>query len=213
MPEIKDSPYVVAMVIDVVNSRRGNRASQHAALLQAAGEINEVIPAIDDLRPTVGDEFQGIYATVGMALTALYRLRLAVAPEIDLRAGLGGGELTVIDAERGIQDGSAWWLAREAIDEVKALAQSPGYRSSRTAVKDSRPGLPSHADALSRLIDSCLHRLRPGVAKTLLGLLDGKDNAEVATQQGISGSANSQRIATNDLRILADAIQALSDLP
>lgn len=213
MGDMKDKPYVVALLIDVVSSRHGDRAQQHALLLRAIDQVNETMPALDGLRPTVGDELQGVYPTLGAALSALYRLRLFVAPGVDLRAGIGGGELRVIDAERGIQDGSAWWLAREAIDEAKALATSAGYRSARTAIKDTRPVASPTPDALSRLVDSALQRLRPGVTATLLGLLDDEDNATVAERQGISPSANSQRVGTNDLRILADAIHALGELP
>ncbi|MGV0804036.1 SatD family protein, partial [Mycolicibacterium elephantis] len=63
---------------------------------------------------TVGDEFQGSYRTVGAAIEAALAIRLAVAPEIDVRFGIGWGAVTVLDAGTGIQDGPGWWTAREA---------------------------------------------------------------------------------------------------
>lgn len=212
MGKMKDNPDVVAVLIDVVSSRHADRIRQHADLLSAIEAVNAAVPALDDLRPTTGDEFQGVYPTLGAALNALYRLRLLVSPATDLRAGLGGGEVRVIDAERGIQDGTAWWLARAAIDAAKELAEAPGYRGARTAIRDRRSVALPQAEAWARLIDSALHGLRPGVAATLLGLLDGDSNAETARRHGISPSANSQRVANNDLRLLADAIGALAEL-
>ncbi|HMT87461.1 MAG TPA: SatD family protein [Arachnia sp.] len=206
-------PSVVAVLLDVVSSRRSDRALQHQALLSAIADVNEAIPPLDPLRPTVGDEFQGLYATLGAALAATIRLRLLAAPHADLRAGIGGGEVRIIDEDRGIQDGTAWWLARAAIDAAELLASRPGYHGARTAIRDERSVAVPHADGLIRLVDSALGGLRPGVATTLLGLLDGQDNAEVARRQAISPSANSQRIANNDLRILADAITTLGELP
>ncbi|MDF1487778.1 SatD family protein [Tessaracoccus caeni] len=213
MSEMKDIPNAVAVLLDVVSSRQGDRARQHADLLRAVDVVNAAVPALDPLHPTVGDELQGVYSSLGDALNAVFRLRLLVSPGVDLRAGIGGGEVRVIDAEHRIQDGSAWWRAREAIDAVKALATATGYRSARVGIQDARPAASPSAGPLSRLVDSSLHRLRPGVAATLLGVLDEEDNATIAERQGISPSANSQRVGTNDLRIVADAIRALGELP
>lgn len=213
MANIKGLPYVVAVLLDVVSSRRTDRPTQHRMLLSAIEDVNATIPALDPLRPTVGDEFQALYPTLGSALTATIRVRLLAAPHADLRAGIGGGEVRIIYETHGIQDGTAWWLAREAIGAVEELAKRPGYRGARTAVRDGRPVALPQAEALVRLTDSALRGLRPGVATTLLGLLDGEDNATTARRQGISPSANSQRVANNDLRVLADAIVALGGLP
>ena len=44
-------------------------------------------------------------------------------------------------------------------------------------------------------------------------MLKGLDNAAIAAAEGISESANSQRVLNNDLRPLLDAMEALSSLP
>ena len=98
----------------MVGSRHAaDRADLHqrlTAALRAAATT-----AIDPPAFTVGDEFQGSYQTVGDAIDAALRMRLAVAPGIDVRFGIGWGEVTVLDEQTRIQDGPAWWAAREAI--------------------------------------------------------------------------------------------------
>ncbi len=201
----------VALLVDVVSSRTTARRDLHAALRAGADAINRGVAALSPLRTTVGDEMQGVYATLGDALWASVRLRLDLAPSWDVRFGIGGGE--VVEVGDGIQDGSAWWRAREAIDWVKALAAKPGHASARTAIRDERASATPAADAMARLVDAHMARLRPGALASLRGLLLGHDNATVAAGQAITASANSQRIVNNGLRPLADAIIALSNLP
>lgn len=205
----------VALLADQVGSRDSNRAQSHTAILNTLPRINQQVPSLDALRVTVGDELQGVYPTLGGALEAGYRLRLELAGTVDLRIGLGRGEVVEIDAEHGIQDGSAWYAARDAIGQVAAIAQTRGYRTVRTALvnadaddADTRLITPA-----LQLIDSALGRLRTGAARSLLALIDGHDNQSAAEAAGISPSANSQRIDNNDLRILADAIRAVTALP
>lgn len=207
MPKIQAFPSCVALLGDLVDSRHSDRPAAHAALVDAIEQANAKVPQLDALRVTVGDELQGVYETLDGALRAAYALRLAVAPEVDLRAGIGIGEVKVIDAERGIQDGSAWWRAREAIDAVRDRASDAGYRGTRTAVVGVEEPL---LEATVGLIDAHLSGLRGGTVGTLRGLLEGLSNAEIAEREGISESANSQRVANNDLRPLADAIRALT---
>ena len=150
---------------------------------------------------------------LGAALTASILLRLELAPRWDVRFGVGGGEVRTVDKELNIQDGSGWWLARDAIDWVREQATKKGHESARTAIRDERPQATPVADALVRLVDAHLGRLREGAVGTLRGILQGLDNAEIAKAEGISESANSQRVLNNDLRPLADAIDALGSLP
>lgn len=213
MTDVKTYPDCVALLADVVGSRLGDRVASHRRVLGAIDVVNDAVEALDPLRVTVGDELQGVYASLGDALRARHALGAELAGAVDLRFGLGGGEVRVVDAERGIQDGSAWWLAREAIGWVEDLARDPGYRHVRTAVRDDRPAAVPGIDALVRLVDASTARLRGGTRRSLAGLLAGLDNHEVAAREGISASANSQRVTNNDLRVIADAITALGRLP
>lgn len=202
-----------ALLVDVVESRSADRGALHTAVLAAVEATNVAVAGTHPLHPTVGDELQGVYPTLGAALAASYSLRLELAPRWDVRFGIGGGEVLIVDAARGIQDGSAWWNAREAIDWVKEHSQRKGHESARTAIRDGRPTATPSADAVSRLVDAHLARLRDGAIGTLRGMLKGLDNAAIAAAEGISESANSQRVLNNELRPLLDAMEALSSLP
>lgn len=213
MASLKEYPNCVALLADVVGSRLSDRVESHAHVLAAIARTNEQVPALDPLRVTVGDELQGVYATLGGALHARTLLVQELADTVDLRFGLGGGDVQVVDAERGIQDGSAWWLAREAITWVEDQAGEPGYSAIRTEVRDDRAQATPGAGALVRLTEVSTSRLRAGTRRTLTGLLAGLDNNQMAKSEGISPSANSQRVNNNDLRVLADAVVALWQLP
>lgn len=210
---MKDLPNSVALLVDLVGSRQSPRSQVHAALLTAIEETNRRVAPLDPLRVTISDEMQGVYRGLGEAIHASHVLRNRLFGIADLRFGIGGGEVRIIDDERGIQDGSAWWLAREAIDHVEKLASQPGYASARTAIRDSRAAATPQADAFARLVDSSLHRLREGSRRSLVGLLEGVDNATVAAEEKVSPSANSQRVNSGELRVLAEAMQALHALP
>src|SRR5947209_20401908 len=82
-----------ALIGDVVGSRRASdRSALHRRVATALRQVAE--GAIDPPAFTVGDEFQGTYQTVGAAIDAALALRLAVAPEADLRSGIGWAAVT-----------------------------------------------------------------------------------------------------------------------
>ena len=88
---MKPEPSLRATLIgDVVGSRTfADRAGAHRLLNKALRGVAK--DAIDPPAFTVGDEFQGSYPTVGAAIDAALKLRLAVAPGIDVRFGIGWG--------------------------------------------------------------------------------------------------------------------------
>lgn len=201
------------LLVDQVGSREADRNAAHPKVLAAIKATNYAVPPLDALRVTVGDEMQGIYATLGDALRASHFFRNELLDEVELRFGIGVGEIEIIDAERGIQDGSAWWRAREAIEEIEQLAAEPGTAGLRTGIRDERSSANPLVIPTVRLVDTHLARLRDGARQALRSLLAGHDNKTAAKLAGISPSANSQRIINNDLRILADAIESLAQLP
>lgn len=213
MSKMKVIPECVALLGDLVASRTTERSRVHEKLLSALDETNGSVNSVDPLRVTVGDEVQGVYATLGDALRASFLVKDKLFGTADIRFGIGGGDVRIIDADRGIQDGNAWWLAREAIDFAEDLAHQTGYSGVRTAIRDERPAALPVANAMVQLVDSSMAGLREGTRRSLIGLRQGLDNAQVARSEGISESANSQRVQHNDLRVLADAITALHGLP
>lgn len=211
MSNIQVFPSCVALLGDLVDSRHSDRPAAHAALVDAIEQANAKVPQLDALRVTVGDELQGVYATMGDAFAASFELRNILSGTTDIRFGLGGGEVRVVDADRGIQDGSAWILAREAVESAEAAdSDAPGIR---TAIRDSRDEANPLTEPTSQLIDAELHRLGDGPRASLTALWDGLDNQSSAEALGISPSANSQRVRTNALRPLVAAMRGLAALP
>lgn len=205
-----------ALLADVVGSRDGDRERSHRSLLGAIDHTNRQHPALDDLRPTVGDEAQGVYDTLGHAIAAAYALRLTAATAdhpVDLRIGIGIGEVRTIDAQRNIQDGSAWWAAREAIETAETAADNSHFNYVRTHVIDARADANPLTNPTLRLIDAMLAELRPETLRTFRHLVDGMSNQDAAAQLGISAQANSQRVITHRMRTVAEAIQTLATLP
>ena len=203
----------MALLGDVVRSRDSDRTRVHEALLKAIATCNKAHPPLDPLRVTVGDEIQGVYATLGQAVAVMLRLRDELLGIAEMRCGLGGGDVQVIDAKRGIQDGPAWWRAREAIERAEALSRQPGNRTSRTALIDTRAVANPLVDPTLRVIDAKLAALSPGSRRSWVHLRAGLDNATAARLEGVTPSANSQRINDHGLRPLVALVEAMTKRP
>ena len=103
------------LIGDVVASRQtADRSALHRRLTKGLAVVAST--ATDPPAFTVGDEFQGSYPSVGAAIAAALEIRLGVGPDIDVRFGIGWGDVTILDPSTGIQDGPGWWAAREAIE-------------------------------------------------------------------------------------------------
>ena len=96
--------------------------------------VNAEGPVLDPVVITLGDEFQGVYDTLGDALRASFRIRALLHPTADVRFGLGRGEITILDRRRGIQGGDLPYrfradrLATEAaVEEVSASPRVSRY--------------------------------------------------------------------------------------
>ncbi|WP_109774806.1 SatD family protein [Quadrisphaera granulorum] len=127
---------VVAVIGDLVGSRRAtDRAGLQRTLVAALHDAGALVPARQPLAPTIGDEFQGTFSTLGAAARAALLVRLALLEAgADVRVGLGAGTAVVVDpaATPPVQDGPAWWAARRAVETAERLAASPRSRSTRT---------------------------------------------------------------------------------
>jgi len=215
MAWVKADPSLRAAVIgDVVGSRRAaDRAALHRRVSAALGQVTA--GAIDPPVFTVGDEFQGSYPTLGAAIDATLQLRLLLAPEIDVRFGLGWGTVTVLDADAGIQDGPGWWAAREAIRHTAEIQRQPGFALVRTTFRADEGTRADAAAVNAALIcrDHLLGSLDERSLRILGGLMAGRTKKELAAAEGISASAVSQRAGRDGLDLIVTASRYLASVP
>lgn len=211
MTDMKQEP--VALVIgDLVGSRSAaDRSSLHASLLQALDEVNGHLAPVRPLHVTAGDEFQGVFASLGAALTATLLVRLRLRPAHDVRHGVAWGPRTVLD-QSGIEDGPGWWAARAAIEAVHDAEQSAGSRHLRTAYRVAAefdgPG-EGPVNAALVLRDERVSALSERSLSVLCGLLDGRSQKDIAEALSISPSAVSQRVRADGLAALVSAHELL----
>jgi hypothetical protein len=202
------------LVGDVVGSRRAtDRSELHRVVTSALRRV--AAGAIDPPAFTVGDEFQGSYPSVGAAIDAALSLRLTVAPDIDIRFGIGWGAVTILDADAGIQDGPGWWAARDAIQQTAEAQRRPGFALVRTTFRapdHSRDDVAAiNAALLCR--DHLIGSLDDRSLRIVQGLMNSKTKKQLAADEGISPSAVSQRAGRDGLDLIVLASQYLRGLP
>jgi hypothetical protein len=213
---------VYAVLGDVVDSKRHDaRDELQRRVVEAVATVDRMIPGVQPLEVTVGDEFQGAYARLSDAVRATLLIRLVLLPDVDTRYGIGSGPVTVFDPDRRplSQDGPAWWAAREAIERVHRHQQrSARERAVRTWFVAGPPDEgATGASELERFVNAhlvCRDALVPRQderAVTLLrGWLLGRTQDELAAEAGISQSAVSQRLARMGALALRDADDVLA---
>ena len=212
---MKPEPSLRATLIgDVVGSRTvADRAGAHRLLNKALRGVAK--DAIDPPAFTVGDEFQGAFASVGLAIAAALSLRLAVAPDIDVRFGIGWGTVTMLDETAGIQDGPGWWAAREAIEWTASAQRQPGLALVRTSYRVNDDGR-ADMDAVNAALfcrDHLLGSLDDRSTRIVKALLDNQTKKDIAASEGISPSAVSQRASRDGLDLIVLASEYLGSVP
>ena len=209
------SPLPRATLIgDVVGSRRiADRSVQHRALNKALAVV--AADAIDRPAFTVGDEFQGSYPTVGQAIDAALSLRLAMAPGVDIRFGIGWGAVMMLDESAGIQDGPGWWAAREAIEWTASAQRQPGLALVRTSFRLNGEARTDVGAINAALIcrDHLIGSLDQRSIRILKGLLSNHTKKDIAAAEDISASAVSQRAGRDGLDLIVQASQYLRGVP
>ena len=180
-----------ALIGDVVRSRSiPDRIAAQGRITAALVDVERHLPGVQPLQATVGDEFQCAYSSLGEATRAALLVRLALLPEIDVRCGVGAGEVTVFDASRTplLQDGPAWWAAREAL----AAMAGPRRAGVRTWFVGPEAQL-ANAHLLCR--DALVDRLSARGCRMLRLSLLGETQQRISELEGVSKSAVSQQFA------------------
>ena len=204
----------VVLIGDVVGSRRAqDRRALHERLTEELTAANTAHVPREELRLTVGDEFQGVFARLGDALAAAAALRVALLPEVDVRFGVGRGEVEVLDEETRIQDGPGWWAARDAIEQA---ARREGHAATRLAravyvsATDDERAPAVNAALLCR--DHMVGSLDERSIRILRGLMAGRTQTDIAPEEGVSPAAISQRVRRHGLEVILAAQAELAVL-
>ncbi|MEN2741155.1 SatD family protein [Microbacterium sp. X-17] len=225
----------IAVLADIVRSRelpdrgRGQRVAEEVfarverdLVAGATGETRQAAPlgaAVQPFRPTVGDEFQAVYADLGDALARVLLVRLALPAELDCRFGLGSGWIAPVPSgdRDDLQDGSAWWSARAAIEAAHAL-QSGVADGSRSwflaAADDADPVLPRLAPLVNAYLlarDQLVAELSERARRSVYGWLAGHRQVDVARELGVSQSAVSQALRRGPAAALVAGWTALRE--
>jgi len=202
------------LIGDIVGSRTvADRAGTHRALNKALRDV--AAAAIDPPAFTVGDEFQGAFTRVGLAIDAALSLRLSIAPDIDVRFGIGWGGVTMLDESAGIQDGPGWWAAREAIEWTASAQRQPGLTLIRTSLRAAAETR-TDVDAINAALicrDHLLGSIDDRSTRIVKALLENRTKKDIAAAEGISPSAVSQRSGRDGLDLIVVASEYLRSVP
>jgi hypothetical protein len=209
------------LIGDLIGSRGSDdRQALHARFERALDEVNDQFSPPTPMRITVGDEYQGMFASLGDALSASLLVRLALRPEGDIRHGIGRGEVEVLGTSPRVEDGPGWWAARAAIERVEQAEAKAATRTLRTAyVEDSSAPAGSRTpdeavvNAALLLRDELVTGLSERSLSVLRGLLAGQTQRDLADELGISPSAVSQRVRADGLGTILAAHELMGGLP
>lgn len=213
-----------AVLGDIVGSRaHAERASLQDQVRSALRSANGVLPAIQELVPTIGDEFQGLYQDLPAALEATLLVRVALIGRADVRFGVGAGDLVLEPGPESPfgQDGPAWWAARDAIGRAAPSARRrEAPQGLRTVFADGRsqPGEPQQRPSFDALVNAylcCRDELVGGMderdARLLIALIRGDSRSTAAAAEGISSSAVSQRRIRNGSYAIERATRLMNE--
>jgi hypothetical protein len=204
---------LVALIGDVIDSRSYSpQAEMLDHLHRAIEKVNREVTALQPLELTVGDEFQGLYRSLAAALRASLLVTLYLQGALEIRSGIGLGPVDVLSVEqapRG-QSGPAWWMAREAIDEVKGLVKGwPAGTRSRFRCKDGT--ITALVNAFLVCQDQVVSRMDEIDLRITVGILSGARQKDLASSLRISQSAISTRQRFNGPAALARTLESLAE--
>lgn len=199
-----------AVIADIVGSRtltdRADAQRIFEAVLERAGEGLALLQAP---YPTVGDEFQAVAYTLEDALLLTLRAQLLLPPQLQLRFGIGVGRIEEFASgvhrqapARGrgaesaaLQDGSAWWAARAAINRAHDVqdASNPFIRTWFMVHASVESEFSSHCqtciNAMLSLRDHSILKLSARHRRITASLLLGKTQVEIARVEKLSQQA------------------------
>ena len=212
------------LIGDLIGSRGStDRRALHATFAAVLDRVNTELRPPTPVRMQVGDEYQGVFASLGDALHASLTVRLALLPTADVRHGIGRGSIEV--AERGAR---GWRTARAGGPHARRSSGSRRPRAARGAVAahgvrrrrrrgdDAGDGWSSEEAAVNAALvlrDHLVSGLSERSLSVLRGLLDGQSQRDLAEALGISPSAVSQRVRADGLAAIIAAHDLTRGMP
>ena len=199
-----------AVIADIVGSRTlTNRADAQRIFEAALERASEGLALLQAPYPTVGDEFQAVAYTLEDALLLTLRAQLLLPSQLHLRFGIGAGRIEEFASgvhrqapARGrgaesaaLQDGSAWWAARAAINRAHDVQDSsnPFIRTWFMAHASVESEFSSHCqtciNAMLSLRDHSILKLSARHRRITASLLLGKTQVEIARVEKLSQQA------------------------
>ena len=186
-----------------------NRADAQRIFEAALERASEGLALLQAPYPTVGDEFQAVAYTLEDALLLTLRAQLLLPPQLQLRFGIGAGRIEEFASgvhrqapARGrgaesaaLQDGSAWWAARAAINRAHDVQDSsnPFIRTWFMAHASVESEFSSHCqtciNAMLSLRDHSILKLSARHRRITASLLLGKTQVEIARVEKLSQQA------------------------
>ena len=205
----------VALIVDIVDSRLlEDRAAAQLDVLAVFEKVAKHVHFREPLWATVGDEFQAVFDDVASALRATTLAHLLFAPQVDCRFGIGEGAVHHVGPHSTgtIQDGDAWWKAREAINEAHRRQDVGGaYVRTWLAPDGDSPDAAGLANAYLLMRDQVIHKMGDRERRLTAGVMLGERQVDLARTEGISQSAVSQSLQRSGGAALVAAYQALPE--
>lgn len=208
---------VIAVLADIVGSRKlDDRTAAQKVLDQTIAEVETELPlAVRSLTPTVGDEQQGVYRTLGDAMTSLLMIQLRLPDGIGFRFGIGVGEVSTVESVHGeLADGPGWYAARAAIDTVHAR-EGRAIPRARTWIV----GAPGQDEVMESTIaasnayllvrDELVGAMSERERRLTYGRLVGRSQHELAAEEGISQPSVSKSLRSAGSAALIEGVAAL----
>ena len=199
-----------AVIADIVGSRTlTNRADAQRIFEAALERASEGLALLQAPYPTVGDEFQAVAYTLEDALLLTLRAQLLLPSQLQLRFGIGAGRIEEFASgvhrqapahgrgadSAALQDGSAWWAARAAINRAHDVqdTSNPFIRTWFMAHASVESEFSSHCqtciNAMLSLRDHSILKLSARHRRITASLLLGKTQVEIARAEKLSQQA------------------------
>lgn len=209
--------YSIAVVADISHSKEhADRAALQRAVEAAFDRVADRGAARQPFTATVGDEFQAVFDHLAQALSASLLARLELPPGVDCRFGLGFGEVREIGTglSGALQDGSAWWAARGAVDRARAHEYAK-LSEVRTwfAVGEPVALAPDESLVNAYLLgrDHLVGAMSDRGRRLLLGKLLGRSQKDLAEREGVSASAVSQMVRAQGVLAVSEGEKLMTE--